>query len=142
MSRLNRSAARLAHIAGAQAATDVTGFGLLGHAHEMAHLSGINLRINYGAVHWLPGAVEYGELDFFPGGMGRNRDYFEQWVTFDKRFSEAQQHLLFDPQTSGGLLIALRAEEADSLCADLIAAGDDAVIIGEALPGEGKIEVY
>jgi selenide, water dikinase len=141
MSRLNRTASRLAQKANAHAATDITGYGLLGHAHEMAHLSGVDLHLSYKTFQWLPGAQEYGANDIFPGGMGRNRDYFKQWVEFEASLSDTQQSLLFDPQTSGGLLIAVNSETAESLCSDLIAAGESAVIIGESVAGSGKITV-
>jgi selenide, water dikinase len=141
MSRLNRSASRLAREAGAHALTDITGYSLLGHGHEMAHLSGVNLQIRFSSLRWLPGARDYGEQDIFPGGMGRNRDYFQEWVRFDPSLSEGERHLLFDPETSGGLLIAVSANRADELLRGLIAMGDDAAIIGEVVPGSGYIEV-
>ncbi len=141
MSRLNRMAAQLAQKASAHAATDITGYGLLGHAHEMAHLSSVDLHFNYSAFRWLPGAQEYGTQGIFPGGMGRNRDYFAQWVEFDPSLSDNEQCLLFDPQTSGGLLIAVQTEIAEGLCSDLIAAGDNAVIVGEAVTGTGNLSV-
>jgi selenide, water dikinase len=141
MSRLNRDASRMALKAGAHAATDITGYSLLGHTHEMAHLSGVDLHIHFDALHWLSGAQEYGAQGIFPGGMGRNRDFFEKWVQFDVNLPEPQRHLLFDPQTSGGLLIAVAKDKAEDLCSNLIAVGDDAAIIGEAQTGTGKIHI-
>lgn len=138
MTRLNRDAARLAVAAGCQAATDVTGYGLLGHAHEMAHLSSIDLHLHLDALRWLPGALT---LDTFPGGMERNRDYFGTWVEFAPGITEQQRHLLFDPQTSGGLLIAVHPDRAYNLLNDLLAVGEDAVILGSASAGTGKIRV-
>jgi selenide, water dikinase len=140
MSRLNRSAAQLAQKATVHAATDITGYGLLGHAHEMAHLSHVDLYLSYGAFHWLPGAEAYAVQDSFPGGMGRNREYFSAWV-FAENLNETQQGLLFDPQTSGGLLLAVASERAEDLCSALIAAGEDAVIIGVAHHGTGNLIV-
>jgi selenide,water dikinase len=141
MSRLNRAAAALARRANIRAATDITGYGLLGHAHEMAHLSHIDLTLRLKDVHWLPGAQIYAAHDIFPGGMERNREYFSQWVNFNADIHETQQGLLFDPQTSGGLLLAAPAEAAEDLCSDLISAGEDAFIIGDAQEGTGNILV-
>jgi len=141
MSRLNRDASRLAQKYGVHAMTDVTGYSLLGHSHEMAHLGGVNFRIYFSALKWLPGAELYGEQGIFPGGMGRNRNYFSQWTVFDDSINMTQQELLFDPETSGGLLMAVDAAQADLLCNDLVAAGDAASLIGEVESGSGIINV-
>ncbi len=141
MSRLNREASRLARAAEVHAVTDITGYALAGHGHEMAHLSGVDLAIQWDALRWLPGALSYGERGFFAGGMGRNRDFYAPWVRFAGVLDTVQQDLLFDPQTSGGLLIAAAAEAADELCRALTAAGDDAAIIGAARPGTGLVYV-
>lgn len=141
MSRLNRDASRLAREAGVHAATDVTGYSLLGHGHEMAHLSGADFAIAYSALRWLPGAEHYGELGIFPGGMARNQAYFSQWIGFSDSITETQRDLLYDPQTSGGLLLAVAAADADALLKALIAAGAEAAVIGEVRAGTGKIYV-
>lgn len=141
MSRLNRDAARLAQQFGVRAMTDITGYSLLGHGHEMAHLGGVNFRIEYNALRWLPGARQYGQQDSFPGGMRRNRDYFEQWVRFDDSFAEYEQSLLFDPQTSGGLLMAVPPENVTALMQQLEQTGDSASLIGVVEPGDGIITV-
>lgn len=139
MSRLNRESSRLAREYGVHAMTDITGYSLLGHGHEMAHLGHVNFVIRIESLHWLPGALAYAEQDIFPGGMGRNRDYFGQWVRFDAHITETQQSLLFDPQTSGGLLMAADAVHAEALLHDLTHVDVDARIIGhvEADSGEG-----
>jgi selenide, water dikinase len=139
MSRLNRTGARLAKQFGVHAMTDVTGYGLLGHGHEMAHLAGVDFRIQFGKLEWLPGAHLYAEQEHFPGGTQRNDDYFQQWIVFDERISGVERGLLFDPQTSGGLLMAAAADKAEALTAALQAAGETAQIIGDAIPGEGRI---
>ncbi len=139
MTHLNRDAARAARNYRVHAMTDITGYGLLGHAHEMAHLSGVKLVIDYGALRWLPGAQTYGEQGIFPGGMERNRDFYEQWVTFDDRLQAYERHLLFDPQTSGGLLIALPPEDARALHDQLT--GEAVALIGEVSLGGGEISV-
>jgi selenide,water dikinase len=141
MSRLNRDASRAARRVGIHAMTDITGYSLLGHAHEMAHLSGADFYIRYDSLEWLPGAQQYAEQDIFPGGLGRNRSYFEQWVTFEITIPDAQRKLLFDPQTSGGLLMAVAPERAHDLLAELAAGGDEASLIGEVHPGTGRIRV-
>jgi selenide, water dikinase len=141
MSRLNRDASRLAQKFGVHAMTDVTGYSLLGHAHEMAHLGSMDFKIFFRSLRWLPGAEWYGEQGIFPGGMGRNRNYFSQWTVFDESITVTQQELLFDPETSGGLLMAVDAAQADLLCDALIAAGDAASIIGEVELGNGMINV-
>lgn len=138
MMTLNRAASRAAHHVHVHAMTDVTGYSLLGHAHEMAHLSGVSLTIDYRALSWLPGAQVYGEQDIFPGGMGRNRNYYSQWVRFEAALREFEQNLLFDPETSGGLLIALPADEAHAYCAQV----NGASIIGSVQEGStGEVVV-
>jgi selenide, water dikinase len=141
MTRLNRESARLADSFRVHAMTDVTGYSLLGHGHEMAHLAEVDFRIGFQNLHWLPGAHLYAEQDFFPGGTWRNKDYFEQWIQFDHDISEAGQLLLFDPQTSGGLLMATAPERASELLMALSAAGEIASIIGDVIPGNGRIHV-
>lgn len=141
MSRLNGEAARLARAAGVHAMTDITGYSLMGHGHEMAHLSGVDLVIHFDALQWLPGAMDYGAQGIFPGGMERNREYFRQWIGFDPSVSESNEGLLFDPQTSGGLLIALDAKAATALYEALLAVGEQASIIGEVETGRGRIRV-
>ncbi|NWF68727.1 MAG: selenide, water dikinase SelD [Chloroflexi bacterium] len=141
MSRLNRAGARAALAHGVRGATDITGYGLLGHAHEMAHLSHVDLEMSWGALAWLPGAAEYAQQEIFAGGMWRNRDYFSQWVQFDSGIEAWQQYLLYDPQTSGGLLLAAAPETADGLCDTLRNGGDLAMLVGEARAGQGRIEI-
>lgn len=141
MSRLNASASRLAQAAGVHAMTDITGYSLIGHSQEMARASGADLVIDYSRLRWIDGALVYAEQEIFPGGMGNNERYFEQWTRFDGNFTDSQRGLLFDPQTSGGLLMAVAPERAQSLLDELRLAGDDAAIIGEARPGAGLIHV-
>ncbi len=142
MSRLNRAAARSALSFDIHAMTDITGYSLLGHGHEMAHLSEVDLIIHYGSLKWLPGVFEYAERAVFPGGTGRNQEYFSQWVELDPSLDNEMCHgLLYDPQTSGGLLIALPAAQATDLLQELLDNGENAAIIGEVQPGAGKISV-
>lgn len=139
MTRLNREAARLARSYRVHAVTDITGYSLLGHAHEMAHLSRARLTLSYRSLDWLPGAQRYGQDGIFPGGMGRNRDFYAEWIRFEADLEEYEQHLLFDPQTSGGLLIALPPEDAQEYCRTFV--GGRAAIIGDVGEGGGEIVV-
>lgn len=142
MKRLNRDAARAVRDFDVHAMTDITGYGLLGHAYEMASAGGVNFQFEFDAFPWLDGALLYAEEDIFPGGMGRNQDYFSQWVTFRDEFAEYQRNLLYDPQTSGGLLIAVAKNNADALLDRLIKNGDTASsIVGEVQPGNGYLTV-
>ncbi len=141
MSRLNRTASRLAVASQVHSMTDVTGYSLLGHAHEMAHLSGVDFVFHFNALPWMDGALDYAERDMFPGGMGRNRDYFSTWVTFDSTISEAEQNLLFDPQTSGGLLMAVPSEKSSILLEYLLQQGEQASLVGSVQPGNGHLHV-
>jgi selenide,water dikinase len=117
--------------------TDITGFGLLGHAHEMAHLGLVDFRFELDKLPWLPGAVEYGQAGAFPGGMARNLDYFGPWVTFGAGVNQLMQDMLWTPETSGGLLVALAPE----MVAVFKAGCDTAVVVGEVVEGNGFIRV-
>jgi selenide,water dikinase len=141
MLRLNRAASRAARAAPAHALTDITGFGLLGHAHEMAHLANARFEIRWEALAWLPGAQRYAEAWLFPGGAQRNADYFGRWVTRERALTDWEQQLLFDPQTSGGLLMALAPEAVPAVLAELQAAGEVAAVVGAVEAGGGEIVV-
>lgn len=141
MKRLNREAGRCAQQARVHALTDITGFGLLGHAHEMAHLSKVDFQLRFSALPWLPGAEVYAKAGLFPGGMDRNREYFAPWCTLSPEITDIQQNLLYDPQTSGGLLMAVRAEDSDNLLAQLLIAGEQAAVIGQVIEGEGRLHI-
>jgi selenide,water dikinase len=107
----------------------------------MAHLSHVGFEISFNSLQWYAGATQYAQADIFPGGMHRNRDYFSAFVTLSNERLEWQEYLLYDPQTSGGLLIAVDASHADSLLADLLEAGEAAAIIGTVMNGDGTIHV-
>jgi selenide,water dikinase len=115
MAALNRAAARAAVEAGLHAGTDVTGFGLAGHAHEMAERSGTQVRIDASAVPLLPGARGHAEAGVDFGGMQRNREHFlDKGLVRMEGLDEASTLLMLDPQTSGGLLLGVpRAHRAD-----------------------------
>jgi selenide,water dikinase len=147
MLQLNRTSGRLLRQAGVLACTDVTGFGLLGHASEMAEASGLMLRIEAGKVPLLPGAIDYARAGTLPGGLGRNRAYLlgtgegsgVRVHLADSVLSEVAD-LLMDPETSGGLLAAVEPERLERLLAAFAEAGADCWVIGETAPGSG-IEV-
>jgi selenide,water dikinase len=140
MARLNRGAARAARAAEVHACTDITGFSLLGHGLEMADQSQVALRFHLEALPLLPGAREYAEQSLFPGGSCRNRDAYTDRVRFAPSIPDEMRMLLFTPETSGGLLLAVAPERADTLLAQLRALGEEGWVIGEAVPGAG-IEV-
>ncbi len=139
MARLNRNAAELAGRHGVRAMTDITGFGLAGHALEMARLSQVDFEIAVKAIHLLPGTAAYAQQGIFPGGMERNREYYGQWVKADAKLASYEEALLYDPQTSGGLLMAAAPDCADALLSDLQASGEAAYAIGEVVAGDGRI---
>jgi selenide,water dikinase len=133
MSELNRAASKalqeLQEKAGTSspihAVTDVTGFGLLGHAREMAlgnperGIHPVALEIDHSAISYLPGAVAAAREGFLPGGLKNNRDFIGDCVAFADGIPQEYRDLLFDPQTSGGLLIALSPESADAAISSL-----------------------
>ena len=115
------------------AVTDVTGFGLLGHAREMAIGSGVSMKIDHARMEYLPGAIEAARSGFFSGGMANNRDFVEGCVAFAPSVPDEFRALLFDPQTSGGLLAAIAPESADAALAALQAPQVSARIVGEVI---------
>ena len=122
MLELNRAAAEAMQAAGAHACTDVTGFGLIGHAREMAAASGVTLEMEAARVEFLPGATDYALRGALPGGLKNNRDFASCAAEMVRELPPEIESLLYDPQTSGGLLIALPEDGAVSLTARLPAA--------------------
>jgi selenide,water dikinase len=100
------------------ACTDVTGFGLLGHAREMALASDVTLEISASAVRFLPGAIEYSQLGAHSGGLGNNLDFVESCVRMANGIPAEIQALLYDPQTSGGLLVSLPAAQGEEFLSE------------------------
>lgn len=137
MIRLNRVAAQAAQAAGAHAATDITGFGLVGHALEMARAAGVRFRIRFDALPWLPGALFYAEKWVFAGGAHNNHAFYNFAVTYTRAVADWQETLLHDPQTSGGLLVALPPSGVATFLDYCTARGENAVVIGEVAPGAG-----
>lgn len=137
MKKLNKDAARAARNLQVSAVTDITGFGILGHAQEMAYQSNVDLRLYSSNLPWLPGALGYGELKAFPGGMANNLRFFGKHVIFDKTIPLLIRDMLFTPETSGGLLVAIEPAKVGLFqehCANSIA-------IGEVIEGKGRIHV-
>jgi selenide,water dikinase len=140
MARLNRDAAEALHDIDDAAAknakpvhavTDVTGFGLLGHAREMAVGSDVSLRIDHTRVAYIPGAIEAARGKFFSGGMANNREFLEGCVGIGASVPKEYEALLFDPQTSGGLLAAIAPDSSDAAMAAFERHQVPARIIGE-----------
>jgi selenide,water dikinase len=140
MSMLNREASRLLRGYPIHACTDITGFGLLGHAWEMALQSGGGMRFEWERLPWLPGAQRYAAEGCVPGGTGRNREFLAEHSRLADYLGETERNLLFDPQTSGGLLAAIEPDLWPEVHARFIEAGLSCWRIGEVTAGEG-IEV-
>lgn len=140
MKRLNRQAAAAARAAAAHAMTDVTGFGLLGHAQEMVRQEPgeIDFVFHAGGLPFLPGALDYGQAGAFPGGMGNNASFFRTHVDFGPDVSFLMQDMLFTPETSGGLLVALAPHSVEPFLAQC----PEAVVVGEVTAGNGRIHVF
>lgn len=140
MKRLNASASQLALQHRVQAATDISGFSLLGHGWELAAASGVGLRFEFGKIPFLRGAFRYAQEFIFPGGSADNRIYFGEHVDFGPGMDEAWQMLLFDAQTSGGLLMAVPSDQIDSMRREAVRLGQNLWVVGEVLRGN-RLEV-
>ena len=134
MARLNRKPAEIMSRYEVHACTDITGFGLLGHLAEMVTGSGQSIRLLGDAIPMIPEAREYGQMGFVPAGAYRNREFREGMVEFGRSVDRLTQDILFDPQTSGGLLIAVSRDVSEALIRELKSDGvPEAVIIGEVM---------
>jgi selenide, water dikinase len=140
MKRLNKSAAELATEFGVKGGTGVTGFSLLGHGWELSYASGVKLRFSLGLIPFTRGAHRYAQEWIFPGGSLDNREYFGGQVQFAPEIDEASRMLLFDAQTSGGLLLAVPPEKLDALLERAAEIGQVLWVVGEVHQGDG-IEV-
>jgi selenide, water dikinase len=141
MTTLNAAAAGALGSLGADlhACTDITGFGLLGHALEMATQSGCALRLDLPAIPWLDGAREYAQAGYIPGGTGRNQQAVAAQTVYDEGVSALDRTLLCDPQTSGGLFAAIAPERLADALAACAAAGVPASVVGHAQAGAGLV---
>ncbi|MCI0475335.1 MAG: selenide, water dikinase SelD, partial [Anaerolineales bacterium] len=131
MARLNRGAAQAIQEIGVKCATDITGYGLLGHAYEIAQASNVALTFRADALPVLNGAREYARQHQIPGGAGRNKLYLDDKIEFTRALADDLLEIFFDPQTSGGLLIAVAETKLDALARALKSQSVEYWIIGE-----------
>jgi selenide,water dikinase len=137
MKQLNKTASELALEFGIRGGTDITGYSLLGHASELAQASGVRLRFSFGRIPFIRGARGYAEAWHFPGGASDNRLYFGGGVSFADQIGEASRMLLYDPQTSGGLLLAVPGQVLEALLARAAELGQVLWPVGEVQEGDG-----
>jgi selenide,water dikinase len=138
---LNRKAAQLMKQVEVHAATDITGFALVGHSYEVAELSAVTLRFHLDRLPFLDGAKQYADEWLFPGGTSCNRDAYQRHVTFAAGVGDEMQMLLYTPETSGGLLICVAPNDAERLASLFSEAGQQYWMVGEAIEGPAGIEV-
>ena len=143
MTTLNKRASELMIEAGAHACTDITGFGLLGHACGMIENSMVGMEINIAAIPVFPEARGFAEMGLVPGGTHRNKEFRLNMIEQVGVIGDDMWNILFDPQTSGGLLISIASADADTLLENLHRHGiEEAAIIGEVIEGpKGRITV-
>ena len=137
MKRLNKAASQLATEFGLRGGTDITGYSLLGHGMEMAEASGVSLLFDFAKTPFIAGARKYAEQGTFPGGAFDNKKYFESRVKFDASIDKSSRMLLFDPQTSGGLLLGVPRAKLESFLARAKELDQTAWEIGEVKTGIG-----
>ena len=143
MAHLNRNASEAALAAGARAATDVTGYGLVGHLGNVLRASGVSARIEAAAVPVLEGVGALVEAGHVPGGTRRNQDDAAETVSYDAAVPEVARIVLADAQTSGGLIIASPPDRTAALLGELEARGERGVVVGRVVAGPaGRITIY
>lgn len=134
MAELNRAAAEVMKQFSVHACTDITGYGLLGHLAEMVEDSGMALRLESRKIPILPEAVDYAGMGMMPAGAFKNKEFRLHMIEFSSEIDPLIQDILFDPQTSGGLLICVKREQADDLVNKLIEEGvRESKIVGEVI---------
>lgn len=134
MLTLNDKACELMQEIGVHACTDITGFGFIGHTAQLAQNSRVSINIDMAAIPVFPEAIEFAKQGIGPGGLQRNREFYSPHLRTGKKVPGYMQDILFDPQTSGGLLISLAPAKADRLLSRMKQAGvDGAAIIGEVV---------
>jgi len=142
MSQLNREAAEVCLRVGVHACTDISGFGLAGHAWEMAQGSGVAVNFIYSEIPVIEGAVETTKRGFIPGGTKSNQLFIGSDAIFADHLGSVEQYILFDAQTSGGLLVAVEEKKSVQFAREMQNEGIDAPIVGEIIEGPaGKIFV-
>jgi selenide,water dikinase len=141
MKRLNKTAAEIAVAFELRGGTDVTGFSLLGHGAELASTSQVGLHLYLSRIHFTRGAQKYANEWVFPGGAFDNQAYYASQVRFDPQIDQPHQLLLFDAQTSGGLLLCVPSKKIEAFLQRASELEQPAWVIGEVVAGEG-IDVY
>jgi selenophosphate synthase len=142
MLTLNKAAAEVMLTFAVSTATDITGFGLLGHLHEITAASGVDAEIYAAEVPILPGAEEMAAAGVIPGGTLNNLEYAERFVLWDEKISYIKKVLLSDAQTSGGLLVCMPEGFASEFVKKLKDSGVEGVVVGKILSnGKGLIQV-
>jgi len=137
MKQLNNKAGQLANESNLHAGTDITGYSLLGHALEMAEASNVALKFNFKEIPFISCARKYADIGCFAGGAFDNKKYFEAKVRFAATLDEQNQMLLFDPQTSGGLLLGVPQKNLDSFMARAREFDQPAWVVGGVETGKG-----
>ncbi len=135
MTQLNKAAGELANAAGVRGGTDITGFSLIGHSLEIAHASQVGLRFFFERIPFTRGARRYAQEWIFPGGASDNRLYYGGQAHFDPSIAETDQMLLFDPQTSGGLLLAVHPDRLETMLESAAQMGQKLWEVGEVVAG-------
>ena len=136
MKLLNKRTGELAVQFEVLGGTDITGFGLLGHAYEVAKASGVGIRFSLEKIPFISGAQRYAKEWIFPGGSIDNRSFFGPQISFAPQIDESSQMLLFDAQTSGGLLLSVAPEKLDPLLSKAKELGQDMWEVGNVVEGE------
>jgi selenide,water dikinase len=131
MTTLNRKAAEIMQDFGVHACTDITGFGLIGHAYEVARAGSIGICLHASSIPVFPEALEYARMGLVPGGGHANRSFYEPFVEYRDTISEELRDILYDPQTSGGLLFSVAKEKHKSLLKKFARAQVEVFVIGE-----------
>ncbi len=137
MKQLNRTASQLASEFELSGATDITGFGLMGHGLEMAQASGVRLDLNYQSLPFLESARKYARRGAFAGGLTDNRSYFGRHVQLPEVLDEPSEMMLFDPQTSGGLLLGVPAAKLEAFTQRALELEQPIWVIGDVKEGNG-----
>jgi len=143
MATLNKKASEIMRRYRVHSCTDVTGFGLLGHLYEMMKASGVSARLIYTQIPILEEAFQFASGETIPGGTKSNQNFLEPFVDLNPKISPEQATLIFDAQTSGGLILSAQPEDAEALLQELHREGVvEAQLIGEVVGGEaGRITV-
>ena len=137
MKMLNKNASQLATEFELRGGTDITGFSLLGHGMEMAEASRVALNFDFANIPFIAGARKYAEMGCFPGGAFDNKMHFESKVKFANAIDEPDQMLLFDPQTSGGLLLGVPAEKLEDFTKRAVELSQTLWVVGQVMNGNG-----